>query len=131
MTALVVVDVSGMAETEAAGARLDIFPGGVTPAVFPARVPFWVGYGFAPDRAAPSPADAFAEDATRFELEVDGRRVPVRSLLLREGEAVVRKTELAEFPSGLPAGWHGLTGRWYDRGKLLLTNRVTIEFVER
>ena len=131
MTALVVVDVSGTAEVGVAGARLEIFPGGATPAVFPAGAPFWVGYGFAPDHVAAPSTDALAEDATRFELDVDGRHVEVRSVLQREGETVVSKTVVAEFPSGLRAGWHRLTGRWYDRGKLLLTSRVTIEFVER
>jgi hypothetical protein len=130
MTALVVVDVSGTVDLEDAAARLDIFPGGPTPAVFPAGAPFWVGYGFASDSAA-SAGEALAEDATRFELEVDGRAVDVRSILAQEGELVTRKTLVATFPFGLPAGWHGLTGRWYDRGKLLFTSHVRIEFVDR
>lgn len=131
MTALVVVDVSGAAAVGELGDRLDIFPGGATPAVFPAWAPFWVGYGFAPDSTALPSEDALDEDTTRFELDVDGHEVAVRSVLLREGDAVVRKTVVAEFPAGLPAGWHGLSGRWYDRGKLLFASRVTIEFVER
>ena len=45
--------------------------------------------------------------------------------------ASLRKTDLAEFCAGLPAGWHEFVGRWYDDGKLILSSRVTIEFVER
>ena len=35
-----------------------------------------------------------------------------------------------EFPSGLPAGWHDFTGRWYDGGRLILSSRAAIQFVE-
>ena len=130
MTPLVVLDVSSPSAAEA-GARLDIFPGGATPSVFPAGAPFWVGYGFAPDAALPSPEESVAEDATRFELEVDGRGVETSVQLTREGGLVVRKSILAEFPSGLSPGWHELAGRWYGRGKLLFASRADVEFVER
>jgi len=43
----------------------------------------------------------------------------------------VRKTDIAEFPSGLSAGWHDFSGRWYDGGKRVLSSRTSIEFVER
>ena len=43
----------------------------------------------------------------------------------------VRKTNIAEFPEGLPAGWHDFSGRWYDGGRLILSSRAAIEFVER
>jgi hypothetical protein len=130
MVALVLVDVSeAAAVAEAAGIRLDIFPGGPIPAVFPAETPFWVGYGFAPDAAAPGSVEA-GGDATRFELAVDEREIGVRSHLMHEGGTLVRKTVVAGFPSGLPAGWHVFTGRWYDHGRLLLSSRATIEFVE-
>ena len=42
-----------------------------------------------------------------------------------------RKTDVAEFPAGLPVGWHDFAGRWYDRGRLILSSRASIEFVER
>ena len=131
MNALVVVDVSGTAAVGEAGARLDILPGGAIPAVFPAAAPFWVGYGFVPDGSESAPREALDGEATRFELEVDGHEVDVQSVLRHDGATVVRKIVLAEFPSGLPPGWHALAGRWYDCGKLLFTSRVTIEFVER
>jgi len=131
MTALVLVEVSGTVAAERCGIRLDIFPGGVTPAVFPAGTPFWVGYGFAPDAALAPSAGSLDDDGIRFELDVDRRSVDMRTDLTRVDDALVRKTVIAEFPAGLPAGWHELAGRWYDRGKLILTSRADVEFVER
>ena len=70
-------------------------------------------------------------DDTRFELDVDGFPVEMRTDLQMEGAAPLRKTDLAEFPAGLPVGWHELVGRWYDSGKLILSSRASIQFVER
>lgn len=128
MAALVVVDVSRTSGAEES-ARLDIFPGGATPAVFPAGTAFWIGYGFALDTGAPGDGDPVSE-TTRFELDVDGRPAVLESDVRLEGEVVSRKTQLAEFPEGLVAGWHLFHGRWYDADRLLLSNRVSIEFVE-
>lgn len=128
MTPLVVLDVSPP-HAGAVGARLDLFPGGATPAVFAACTPFWVGYGFAPDPAAPG-VDVLDEGASRFELEVDGLPVEARTDLTYDGAVLVRKTMRADFPTGLPAGWHELSARWYDGPKLLLTSKTAIEFVE-
>jgi hypothetical protein len=97
--------------------------------VFPAGTAFWVGYGFAPDTGKPGEAEPVGED-TRFELDVDGAPVVLRSDVRREGAEVARKTEFADFTAGLPAGWHTFHGRWYDAGRLLLSNRVSVEFVE-
>lgn len=130
MAALVVVDVSSGFQDEEAGARLDIFPGSATPAVFQAGAPFWVGYGFAPDSAAAEGAGRI-DEGTRFELDVDGRPIPLRTDVRRAGDVVERKTEHADFGEGLSTGWHSFHGRWYDQGRLLLSNRVSIEFVER
>jgi len=47
-----------------------------------------------------------------------------------ESGVPVRKTDIAEIPSGLPAGWHDFTGRWYDGGRLILSSRAAIQFVE-
>ena len=127
MAALVVVDVSRAADTSA---RLDIFPGGATPAVFAADTPFWIGYGFAPDLGAVGAAAPVGE-STRFELDVDDRPVELETDLDLADEIVARKTNRASFDSGLPAGWHTFHGRWYDAGRLLLSNRVSVEFVER
>lgn len=128
MAALVVVDVE-RGRRDAAISRLDIFPGGATPSVFAAGSPFWIGYGFAPDSDAPEGTGGI-DEATRFELELDGRRVELRADVRHEAGAITRKTEHVLFPDGLDAGWHTFRGRWYDRGKLLLSSRVSVEFVE-
>ncbi|HWQ23458.1 MAG TPA: hypothetical protein VNK94_05080 [Gaiellaceae bacterium] len=129
MAALVLVT-SPIAGAPEGMARLPIFPGGVIPTLFPAGTAFWVGYGFAAEPGAPAGASVGGR-GTRFELEVDGRRVETRTEVEREGEVAVRRADIAEFPSGLPAGWHELAGRWYDAGRLVLSNRVSVEFVER
>ena len=130
MTALVVVNVSRANGNGEVSARLDIFPGGTTPAVYPADTGFWIGYGFAPDREE-SPDDPQLDEATRFELDVDGLEVAMQTDLRRAGAVAVRKTDFADFPAGLAAGWHEFFGRWYDGGKLILSSRASIQFVER
>ena len=41
------------------------------------------------------------------------------------------KHSLATFETGLPAGWHRFSGRWYDQGRLVLSTAASIQFVER
>lgn len=107
--------------------RIGIFPGGATTTMYPAETPFWVGYGF----AAESTSDAKIDEAsTRFELDVDGDPVSMLTDVHAEGGLPVRKTNIAEFPAGLPTGWHDFTGRWYDGGRLILSSRATIQFVD-
>jgi hypothetical protein len=130
VAALLVVTKSP-ANSESIGRRIGIFPGGPTPTMFPAGMPFWIGYGF-----VPTPGDLYGEapgflsEDTRFELDVDGERVSVTTDLQPDGEAPVRKTDFVNFPDGLPAGWHEFVGRWYDDGTLILSSRNVIEFVE-
>ncbi len=131
MAALVVVNVSQANGNGSAGTRIGIFPGGATPAVYPADTAFWIGYGFAPELGASAEEPQELGDETRFELDVDGVRAEMRTDLQMEDAAPLRKTDLAEFPAGLPAGWHEFVGRWYDRGKLILSSRASIEFVDR
>jgi hypothetical protein len=108
--------------------RIGIFPGGATTTMYPAETPFWVGYGF----AAESTSDAKIDEAsTRFELDVDGEPVSMLTDMQSDAGLPVRKTNIAEFPAGLPAGWHDFTGRWYDGGRLILSSRAAIQFVER
>lgn len=130
MTALVLVNVSRANGNGEQTARLDIFPGGTTPAVYPADTGFWIGYGFAPDREESLDGPQLNE-ATRFELDVDGLGAEMQTNLRHAGDVAVRKTDYADFPTGLAAGWHEFVGRWYDRGKLILSHRAAIEFVER
>ena len=114
------------------GTRLSIFPGSATPAVFPAHVPFWIGYGFVPEPgdSGSEPETSFESD-TRFELEVDGEPVELVTDVRTDDGHPVSKHCIANFGSGLPAGWHRFAGRWYDGGKLVLSTERSIEFLER
>ena len=126
MAALVVAvsPASGMSDTEG---RIGIFPGGATTTMYPASTPFWVGYGFATDSAG---GDDLEDVTTRFELDVDGQPVSMLTDVQTRSGLTVRKTNVAEFPDGLPVGWHEFTGRWYDDGRLILSSRAAIQFVE-
>ena len=128
MAALVVVTVSPANGVSGKEGRIGIFPGGATPTMYPAKTPFWVGYGFAAD---PENGSGLDEATTRFELDVDGEPVSMLTDLHSDSGVPVRKTDIAEFPDGLPAGWHDFSGRWYDGGRLILSSRAAIEFVER
>jgi len=131
MAALVVVSVLRANGHAGASARIGIFPGGATPAIYPADKAFWIGYGFASELGDSAGALQELGDETRFELDVDGSSVEMRTDVQMEGAAPLRKTDLADFSSGLPAGWHEFVGRWYDGGKLILSSRASIQFVER
>ena len=126
MAALVVTvsPTNGLAHKEG---RIGIFPGGATPTMYPANTPFWVGYGFAADAVGGADLE---DTTTRFELAVDGEHVPMLTEVDTDSGLPVRKTNIAEFPDGLPVGWHDFTGRWYDRGRLILSSRAAIQFVE-
>ena len=131
MAALVVVSVSRANGDGGADARIGIFPGGATPAIYPADTAFWIGYGFAPDLGDSTGGVQELGEETRFELDVDRKSMAMWTEVQMEGAAPLRKTDLAEFPEGLPVGWHELVGRWYDSGKLILSSRASIQFVER
>ena len=126
MAALVVTvsPANGMAEREG---RIGIFPGAATTTMYQADTPFWVGYGFTSDGSSESGPD---NDA-RFELDVDGRPATMIVDVQSEDGLPLRRTNIAEFPAGLPAGWHDFAGRWYDGGRLVLSTRTSIQFVER
>lgn len=128
MAALVVVNVSPDYEPSPDERRIQIFPGGSTPSMYPANTPFWVGYGFAADSES---GDGLDDEATRFELDVDGTNISMLAERQRAGDLPARTTHIADFPAGLPAGWHDLVGRWYDDGRLILSSRAAIQFVER
>lgn len=125
MAALVVTvsPANGMADQ-----RIGIFPGGATTTMYPAETPFWVGYGFA---AEPTSGAKIDEASTRFELDVDGDPVLMLTDVHSDGGLPVRKTNIAEFPAGLPVGWHDFTGRWFDGGRLVVSGRTAIQFVDR
>jgi hypothetical protein len=108
--------------------RIGIFPGGATTTIYAADTPFWVGYGFA---AEPGSGARIDDAGTRFELDVDGEPVSMLTDVHSDAGLPVRKTNVADFPAGLPIGWHDFTGRWYDGGRLILSSRTAIQFVER
>ena len=124
-----VVSSPALAGVQPAARRLSIFPGSATPAVFPADTPFWVGYGFVPEPGGES--HAALDDATRFELAVDGELVLLHTDVRSGDGHPVSKHSIASFDSGLPAGWHHFEGRWYDAGTLVLTSDRSIQFVEQ
>jgi hypothetical protein len=126
MAALVVTvsPANGLSDREG---RIGIFPGGATTTMYPADTPFWVGYGFA---AEPGCEPDLEQPGTRFELEVDGEPVTMHTDLHSDAGLAVRKTDVAEFAAGLPAGWHDFSGRWYDSGRLILSSRTAIQFVD-
>lgn len=113
------------------GERLNLFPGSATPAVFTASEPFWIGYGFMAEPAAPSSGAELFDERTRFELRVDGHAIAMTSEVREEGGIQLRKIDAAEFPAGLPAGWHDFSGHWYEQDRLILSSRTSIQFVER
>ena len=95
--------------------------------MYPAGTPFWVGYGFAAD---PEGGPASTSASTRFELDVDGE--PVSMLSDVHAEAGYRaEDEHRGVPRRAPGGWHDFAGRWYDGGRLILSSRAAIEFVDR
>jgi hypothetical protein len=129
MAAFVVPAPTDPSSAPRTGTRLNIFPGAAAPTVFAAGAPFWIGYGFVPE--AREGVEAAVHPDTGFELFVDGELVALSTDLQVEGGRTVRKFTVAEFPQGLPAGWHVFAGRWYDAGALALTSDRSIEFVER
>jgi hypothetical protein len=121
--AAVVLTPRAPAGVPTSGARIDIFPGAPTPALFAARAPFWIGYGFVPDERT-------LDETTRFELSVDGEPVSTDTDLEVEDARLVSKHTVASFDAGLPAGWHRFAGRWYVEDRLVLSSDASIEFVE-
>ena len=126
-----VVSTTGPKGVLLTGERISIFPGSATPAVFPARTPVWIGYGFVSEPGDAMALTDSAEQETRFELEVDGKPAVLVTDIKVEGGRPVSKHSVANFEAGLPAGWHRFAGRWYDGGRLMLSSERTIEFVER
>jgi hypothetical protein len=53
----------------------------------------------------------------------------VTDVRVEDGRPVSKYT-FADFPDGLAVGWHRFEGRWYDRGRLVLSGRTSVEFVE-
>lgn len=127
MAAFVLIAPTGVSGAPRSGTRLNIFPGSASPTVFAACMPFWIGYGFVPEEADGS---GEVHAGTRFELALDGEPVTLHTDVRVEARRAVEKFTFADFPEGLPVGWHRFAGRWYDGGSLVLTSDRAIEFVE-
>jgi hypothetical protein len=125
--AALVVSVSPANGLGASERRIGIFPGAATTTMYPADTAFWVAYGFTAEPGSPATLD---DESARFELDVDGQSVSMLTDVRADAGLPVRRTDVAEFPSGLPVGWHDFTGRWYEGGRLILSSRVAIQFVE-
>ena len=65
------------------------------------------------------------------DIRIDGEPVSMLTDTHMDSGLPVRKTNIAEFPDGLPVGWHDFSGRWYDGGRLILSSRAAIQFVDR
>ena len=61
---------------------------------------------------------------------MDGEPASMATDVQAESGIPRRKTDIADFPAGLPPGWHDFAGRWYDAGRLMLSSRSVIQFVE-
>ena len=130
MAALVVVTVSpanGMGEKEG---RIGIFPGGATPTMYPAEHAVLGGLRLrgrpGERRAGARRGDARGSSSTWTESPSRCSPTCTRTPASRCG-----RPNIAEFPAGLPVGWHDFAGRWYDGGRLILSSRAAIQFVER
>lgn len=132
MAAFVVMPWFDVEDMPHPGTRLSIFPGAATPSVFAACEPFWIGYGFVFEPGTQNSGSEMLESEARFELEVDGEPVAIATdVVSGEGGRIVGKHSLAAFETGLSAGWHRFSGRWYDHGRLVLSTTASIQFVER
>ena len=101
MAALVVVSVSRANGNEGASARIGIFPGGATTAIYPADTAFWIGYGFAPDLGDPARAMQEFGENTRFELDVDGKSMAMRTDVQMEGVSSLAQDRSRRLPLGV------------------------------
>ena len=105
------------------GARIALF---APPAEFPADTPFFVRQGFVCDTV---PAWECLIPSTHFVLHVDGHLVlGLRELQWDPTTQILSEFELMQFPTGLPAGTHTLTGSFYVLGQDTLDQTDTITF---
>jgi len=95
------------------------------PITFQAGAPFHVTQGFTCEDGK----TACLSGLTQFDLFVDGGpQASVTDLTFDGGGALLSKFDLTNFPDGLTAGEHVLTGDWYWLGVLVETESVTIDF---
>jgi hypothetical protein len=98
MAAFVVVCAPETGAAPPLGRRLGIFPGSAMPAVFPAEVPFWVGYGFVSEPAGTGRRPVGLDSKTRFELDLDGEAATVEDrTVVENGQTLSKRCVAIEF----------------------------------
>lgn len=106
------------------GARISLFVG---PSQYPAGTPFYVEQGFI------CPLGSAVDTCTNsdFVLTVDGHEQQAVTDIdqqVRDGARYLQRDELTNFPSGLSAGTHTLTGDWFQGGVLTSTQTLVVTF---
>ncbi len=127
MAALVVTvsPANGLGEKKG---RIGIFPGGATTTMYPRTR----RSGWGTDSQQTRLGEPISRTSPRGSSSTwTAEPVSMLTDVHTDSGLPVRKTNIAEFPDGLPVGWHDFTGRWYDGGRLILSSRAAIQFVER
>jgi len=106
------------------GSRISLFVG---PTQYPAATPFYVEQGFI------CPLVQAVDSCTNsdFVLTVDGQQQPAVTdidQVVRDGTSYLQRDELTNFPSGLSAGTHTLTGYWFQGGVLTSSQTLVVTF---
>ena len=109
------------------GDRLLIPFEGTAATVYPADTSFWIGHGWCATNAAD--AKRYRRHATRFELFIDGSRVPLATDMCRnDGACLVSKINFHNFRVGSPVGTHVFTGVWYLDGEVFTSGELEVTF---
>ena len=106
------------------GSRISLFAG---PTQYPALTPFYVEQGFI------CPLEDGVESCMHsdFVLTVDGQQqqsVTDIDEVLRGGTKYLQRDELTNFPTGVSAGTHTLTGYWFQGGVLTSSQTLVVTF---
>ncbi len=114
-----------MAASRTTGDRLTLAPGCAVEGfamTLTANTPFYVSHGFTWIPGADSAATqaGIMRPTTHFELFVDGARVPsVPYIYYDQSKGYGGKSNLTDYPNGLPSGTYTFEGRWYKDGSLV------------
>jgi hypothetical protein len=106
------------------GNRISLFAG---PTQYAAATPFYVEQGF----ICPLGQGVDSCMNSDFVLTVDGQvqqSVTDIDKVVRDGTMYLQRDELTNFPTGLSAGTHTLTGYWYQGGVLTSTQTLVVTF---
>jgi len=106
------------------GSRIGLF---VPPTTFAANAPFYVRHGFSCAVGDAGCISTEINGTSGFTLYVDGV-LQGSGLEVDVGDGAITKWHLTNFPDGLPAGVHTLTGVWNVNGTVTQTLTATIAF---